>query len=67
MASVIPLMPARKPDGLLTADELAGRWRLCVDTIYRLPPSSLPYIRIGRYRRYRVSDVEAYETTHREE
>lgn len=66
MNKVVPLMPKRRPeaDDLLSAAELAERWRVCVDTVYRIPESELPIVRVGpgkRLKRYRMGDVLAYE------
>lgn len=47
---------------LLTAEELADRWQLPAHTIYRLTrEGKLPAVKIGRYRRYRVDAIEAFE------
>jgi hypothetical protein len=62
---VVPF-PKRRPElgDLLTPAELARRWSVCRDSIYRLPPEVLPFIRIGTRRRYRLSDVLDYEAKH---
>ena len=61
--SVLPF--PRRPDPdlgvLLSVRELASRWRLCTDTLYRMPARRLPYLRIGRRRLYRLDDVVSYE------
>ncbi len=63
-------MPKRRPEldaaDLLDATALARRWRWCKDEIYRLTAAELPYVRLGRRRRYRLSDVLAYEDRHLE-
>ena len=46
----------------ITAEELAKRWSMHRDTIYKVPTSELPYMKLGpNTRRYRIADVEAYE------
>lgn len=48
-----------------TAAELAARWNVSVDTVYRVPRDVLPYIEFGAgaraYRRYSPGAVAAYE------
>ena len=62
---VIPLMPKRRPEldaaDLLDVKALAKRWTCCTDEIYRLTAAELPYVRLGRRKRYRLADVLAYE------
>ena len=51
---------------LLTAADLAERWRVARDSIYRIHRSQLPFVRLGRRtRRYLVEDVIAYEQARR--
>ncbi len=61
--SVLPF--PRRPDPdlgvLVSVSELASRWHLCADTLYRMPARRLPYVRIGRRRLYRLDDVRSYE------
>ncbi len=68
MRQVIPLMPKRRPEldtaNLLDAKALAKRWGWSTDAIYRLTADELPYIKLGRRRRYRLVDVLAYEERH---
>jgi excisionase family DNA binding protein len=46
----------------LTPDELAERWSVGVSQVYRLTREGvLPVVRVGRYYRYRVADVEEWE------
>lgn len=47
----------------LTEQELSARWKRSVKTTQaeRLRGSGVPYIKIGRLVRYRLSDVIAYE------
>lgn len=47
---------------LLTAEELAERWQVPKQQVYRLSRDGcLAVVRIGRYYRYRVEAVEAFE------
>ncbi len=47
---------------LLTADELAERWQVPKSHVYRLTRGGgLPAVRLGRYYRYRLAAVEAWE------
>ena len=46
----------------ITAEELAKRWAMHRDTVYKVPTAELPYMKLGpNTRRYRIADVEAYE------
>lgn len=50
---------------LVTAKEIAERWRVHRDTIYRIPDTDLPYLKLGpQTRRYRWEDVLRYEREH---
>ena len=52
----------RACERLLTADELAERWQVKKSVVYRLTrEGALPAVRIGRYCRYRLAAVEAWE------
>lgn len=47
---------------LLTAEELALRWQVSVAHVYRLTREGrIPAVPIGRYRRYRLAAIEAWE------
>jgi excisionase family DNA binding protein len=47
---------------LLTADEVAGRYSVPKAQVYRLTrEGKLPTVRIGRYYRYRLAALEAFE------
>jgi excisionase family DNA binding protein len=47
---------------LLTADDLAARWRVPRAHVYRLTREyGLPVVRLGRYYRYRLAAIEAWE------
>ena len=52
-------------DELLTTEELAERWKISVWTLIEWRrdrnSSKLPYVKIGRAVRYRLSDVEEME------
>lgn len=56
-------MTAASSNGrLLTADELAERWQVPATHVYRLSrEGKLPTVRLGRYRRFRLAEVEAFE------
>jgi excisionase family DNA binding protein len=47
---------------LLTADDLAERWRVKVSHVYRLTrEGSIDAVRLGRYYRYRLDAIEQFE------
>lgn len=47
---------------LLTAGQLAQRWQVPVSQVYRLTRASvIPAVRLGRYYRYRLDAIEAWE------
>jgi excisionase family DNA binding protein len=47
---------------LLTADQLAQRWQVPRSHVYRLSRSGqIPHVKLGRYLRYRVDAIEAWE------
>lgn len=47
---------------LLTADELAARWQVPKAHVYRLSREHrIPTVRLGRWRRYRLDDIDAWE------
>lgn len=47
---------------LLTAEDLAQRWQVRTDFIYRLVRAEkLPAVKLGRYRRFRLEAIEAFE------
>ena len=53
-----------KPSGcaLLTAEQLAERWQVAPAHVYRLTrQGAVPCVRIGRYYRYRLAAIEAWE------
>jgi hypothetical protein len=53
------------PDGavrLLTRKELSGRWQLSTETLKRRERCGLlPFLKLGRGVRYRLSDIEHLE------
>lgn len=53
-----------QPD-FLTDQQLAHRWRISPKTLRnaRVKGGPLPFVRIGRLVRYRLSDVESYEAS----
>ena len=49
-------------DRLMTADDLAERWQVKPSHVYRLTREGrIPAVKLGRYYRYRVDAIEAYE------
>jgi excisionase family DNA binding protein len=47
---------------LLTADDLAARWRVNRAHVYRLAREGrIPVVLIGRYQRFRLASIEAWE------
>ncbi len=47
---------------LLTAGQLAERWQIPATHVYRLARDGrLPVVKLGRYRRFRVGDIEQFE------
>lgn len=47
---------------LLTAEQLAERWQVKVSHVYRLArDGNIPVVTLGRYRRFRVDAIEAFE------
>ena len=47
---------------LLTAEQLARRWQISTAQVYRLArEGSLPCVALGRYRRFRLPSIEAWE------
>ena len=50
------------PSYLLTAEDLAERWQVPASQVYRLTRCGrLPVVRLGRYYRYLLEAVEAFE------
>jgi excisionase family DNA binding protein len=47
---------------LLTADQLARRWQVPKSHVYRLTrEGAIPTVKLGRYYRYRLDAIEAFE------
>jgi excisionase family DNA binding protein len=47
---------------LLTAEQLAERWQVPKTHVYNLTRTGqIPKVQLGRYYRYRLTDVEAFE------
>ncbi len=47
---------------LLTAEQLAERWQVPKGQCYRLArEGAIPCVELGRYRRFRLDQIEAYE------
>jgi excisionase family DNA binding protein len=47
---------------LLTAEQLAERWQVEASQVYRLTrDQKIPVVRLGRYYRYRLDAIEAFE------
>jgi excisionase family DNA binding protein len=54
--------PSGDSGRLLTAEQLAERWQVTAAHVYRLTrEGAIPAVRLGRYRRYRLDLVRAYE------
>ena len=52
----------REPERLVTANDLAERWGVHRDSVYRIPKELLPYLKLGpRTLRYHWADVLEYE------
>lgn len=70
VADIEPLRQLQEPPGsesppdddfYVSAADLADRWSCSRDHVYRLDPEDLPYMNLGRHRRYAWSAVRAYE------
>ena len=49
---------------LLTADQLAERWQVPKSHVYRLArEGKIPVVVLGRYYRFRLDQIEAWELT----
>lgn len=61
-ASGTELALAASSTRLLTADDLAARWQVPQGHVYRLArEGKLPVVRLGRYRRFRLAEIEGFE------
>jgi excisionase family DNA binding protein len=46
----------------MDAAQLAERWQVPKSHVYRLTREGhVPFVALGRYRRYRLADIEAFE------
>lgn len=53
---------------LVTAEDVAAAWQVPVSQIYRLTrEGQIPHVSIGRYYRYRLTDIEAFPGTNNEQ
>jgi excisionase family DNA binding protein len=51
------------PGQLLTAEQLADRWQVRTSHVYRLAREGrIPCVRLGRYQRFRLDAIEAWES-----
>jgi predicted DNA-binding transcriptional regulator AlpA len=59
-------METGKPPQLLTTDEVAERWRMSGRTLerWRSERYGPRYVRLGGTIRYRLDEIEAYESRH---
>jgi excisionase family DNA binding protein len=63
----VPSSPESSPSGpsgssLLTAAQLAERWQVPEAHVYRLArEGKVQTVRLGRYRRWRIADIEHFE------
>jgi excisionase family DNA binding protein len=54
-------------DRLLTAEELAYRWQVPKSHVYRLSREGrIPTVKLGKYYRYRLDAIAAWEVAHGE-
>ena len=54
--------PAARGDPLLTAEQLADRWQVPKAHVYALSRRDvIPVVRLGKYYRYRLDAIEAFE------
>ena len=50
------------PERLMTAEQVAERWQVPRAHVYRLAREGrLPVVMLGRYRRFRVDEIERFE------
>lgn len=49
-----------RPDRLITAAELAVRWRVSRSTVYNLLHRGLPSVQVARCRRFDPADADAW-------
>jgi excisionase family DNA binding protein len=54
--------PNTPSSNLLTAEQVADRWQVPVAHVYRLArEGKVQTVRLGRYRRWRMADIEHFE------
>jgi excisionase family DNA binding protein len=54
--------PATTAAQLLTAEQVAERWQVPVSQAYRLAREGrIPSVKLGKYIRFRLADIEAFE------
>ena len=54
--------PKSEAARLLTAEDVADRWQVTACHVYRLSREGrLPTVKLGRYRRFRLAEIEAFE------
>ena len=47
---------------ILTAEQLAERWQVPTSQVYRLARDGrIPTVQLGRYRRWRLDEIERFE------
>ncbi len=57
-----PQVPYARGTALLTAEQLAERWQVGRSQVYRLArENAIPTVRVGRYFRFKLSQIEAWE------
>lgn len=64
----VPDFPRQDGGGesFFTAQQLAERWQVDRETVYRRSSTALPYLKLGsRTKRYRRQDVIAFEERNR--
>ena len=60
-STTYPLEPEASPERLLTVRDVAQRLNVRESWVYiQTEASQIPFVRIGRYLRFRPSDIDAY-------
>jgi excisionase family DNA binding protein len=58
----IPNPERPNPGVLLTAEQVSERWQVPASHVYRLARTgAIPVVKLGRYRRFRLDALEAFE------
>lgn len=61
----LPEFPQPDSPNFFTADQLADRWQISREKVYRIDADDLPYLKLGsRTKRYRLEDVRQFEREH---